>query len=141
MITRLRGANNQFDIEKTASTAIALNTLLTISTAGRLTPAVTASTNIAGVAMELIASTDTDYTGTRKITVDLPRPTDLFEIDSTGAAITQTMVGEFFDLTDAGTLNLAAGGTVKHCKLVGFTATASGSKVIVQINPLVVFTA
>lgn len=129
---------------KKASTAIALNSILTVdSTTGHLQPAVTASTNLAGIARELVASTDSDYATARNTFIDVPRPSDLFVMDC-NTTITQAMVGDDFDLASATVVDNSTGGTVKHVKLVAiqqatYTSAASPSYGIFRINPVVVY--
>lgn len=129
---------------KKASTAIALNSVLTMdSTTGHLQPAVTASTNIKGIARQLVASTDADYATARPTIIDVPAPNDLYEIDC-NTTITQAMCGDDFDLASATVLDNSQAGTVKHCQIVSikqptYTSAALPSIAIVRFNPDVLF--
>ena len=74
---------------KAASTAIALNTLLTLDTTnGRLTPAVTASLFVVGVSMSTILATDPNFANTEEIQYDAARDGDEFimAVDSAATA-------------------------------------------------------
>lgn len=129
---------------KKASTACALNSFATYdSTTGHLQPAVTASTNIAGLFQELVASTDSDYATARNTYIDVPRAEDLFVIDC-NTTITQAMVGDDFDLASATVVDNSQAGTVKHVKLVAisqatYTSASSPSYGIFRVNPVVVY--
>lgn len=136
--------NNQKNVQmiaKAASTAIAVDEILTISAAGFVTPAVAASANLIGLSMERVASTDTDFAGTRKIQIDVPTGAQPFILDTTGGAVAQTMVGEFFDLSNSTTLNVGVAATVKHFKVLDILGTGSGARVLVAFNPNIVLNA
>lgn len=121
---------------KKASTAIVLNSVLTYdSSTGTLQPAVTASTNLAGISRRAVTSSDSDYASTTLIPIDVPAPNDVFVLDC-NTTVTQAMVGDDFDLASATTLDNSTGGTVKHCKLVGGVGT---TKAEVRFNPVVLF--
>lgn len=140
-IERRNNAKNVQFFAKAASTAIGIDDILTINAAGFVAPAVAASANLIGLSMERVASTDSDFAGTRKISVDVPSGAQQFIIDTTGASVAQTMVGEFFDLSNSTTLNVGAAGTVKHCKVLEILGTGAGAKVVVAINPNIVLNA
>lgn len=130
---------------KKASTAIVANSFLTVdSTTGHLQPAVTASTNLAGIAKEVVATTDTDYATARNTFIDVPTPASLYEIDC-NTTITQAMVGDTFDLASATVVDNSIAGTVKHVKLVAigrnatFTSASNPSYGIFRVNPVVLF--
>lgn len=136
--------NNQKNVQmiaKAASTAIAVDEILTISAAGFVTPAVAASANLIGLSMERVASTDTDFASTRKIQIDVPSGAQTFILDTAGGAVAQTMVGEFFDLSNSTTLNVGVAATVKHFKVLDILGTGSGARVLVAFNPNIVLNA
>lgn len=142
---RFSGKDNIFGLGlKKASTAIALNSVLTIdSTTGYLQPAVTASTQLAGVARELVASTDSDYATVRNTYIDVPKPGDLYAIDC-NTTITQAMVGDMFDLASATVVDNSQAATVKHVRLVAiiqptYTSALSPSVGLFEFNPSVLF--
>ncbi len=135
--------NTSADYLKKASTAIAYGDVLTIESAtGHLIPATAATTNIKGIAMEAILSTDSDYATARNISVDVPLPGDLFEM-ACNTTITQAMVGDFFDLATAKVVdNSDALGAVDVVEIVAilqptYTSATNPSIAIVRFNPLV----
>lgn len=140
-VEKRNNQKNPMPFAKAASTAMAVNEILTINSSGFVTPAVAASANLIGLSMQKIASTDTDYASNTKIEVDVPTGAQNYIIDTTGAAVAQTMVGEFFDLSDSTTLNVGAAATVKHCKVLEILGTGSGAKVVVAFNPNIVLNA
>lgn len=117
---------------KTASTALSINSLVTPSS-GLLITAVTASTNILGVLLTTIASTDSDYASTTRIGVLVPTPTDEFEVDLTGTTtFTATFVGTQVDIDGTGKFVDATATSHKQCTIM--RQGSSTSKVIVKIN-------
>lgn len=130
------------DYLKKASTAITQNTVLAIDDNGYLIPATATTTNIKGIAQEKIASTDSDYATARNTFIDIPLPGDLFEMDC-NTTITQTMVGEFYDLASAGVVdNSDELGAVDVVEIVAikqatYTDANNPSVAIVRFNPLV----
>lgn len=130
---------------KKASTAIAIGDVVTVDAAtGHIIPAVAGSTNVKGIALERIASTDSDYATARNTYIDIPLPGDLFEMDC-NTTITQAMVGDFFDLASAGVVdNSDLLGAVDVVELVAikqptYTSAASPSVGIFRFNTNVVF--
>lgn len=93
---------------KKASTAITENTLLTLDSAGRLTPAVNASTFIKGVSVERVATTDAGYAATSELAVDEPREGDLFVMDVDDTATSGFVPGVLRTINDAGEVKAAA---------------------------------
>lgn len=130
------------DYLKKASTALAQNTVLAIDDDGYLIPATATTTNIKGIAQEKIASTDSDYATARNTFIDIPLPGDLFEMDC-NTTITQTMVGEFYDLASAGVVdNSDESGAIDVVEIVAikqatYTDANKPSVAIVRFNPLV----
>ncbi len=130
MVERSKGQNNNSPFIKKASTAMSLLDIVSIDANGYVIPAVTASTVLLGLVQENIKSSDDDYAKARMVVVDVPRgDRDEFIIDVTGGTLTQANVGKAYDLSDAKTLNIATGGTVKHCKVVGIVSTTKASVV------------
>lgn len=127
---------------KKASTAIAQNTVLAIDDDGFLIPATATTTNIKGIAQEKISATDSDYATARNTFVDVPLPGDQFEMDC-NTTITQSMVGEFYDLASAGVVdNSDELGAIDVVEIVAikkatFVDAANPSIAIVRFNPLV----
>lgn len=100
---RVRGEPNIKPYAKKASTAISMGQVVAIDSNGFLIPATASSTgnDIVGIAMETIATTDSDYTSTRDVAVDVVAKggdADRFlAVVGTGTAA-QTNVGEAHDL-------------------------------------------
>lgn len=100
---RVRGNPNIRSYAKKASTAISMGQVVAIDSNGFLIPATASTTgnDIVGIAMETIATTDSDYTSTRDVAVDVVEKggeEDVFEaVVGTGTAA-QTTVGEAHDL-------------------------------------------
>lgn len=101
---RMRGNPNIRSYPKKASTAISMGQVVAVDSNGFLIPATASTTgnDIVGIAMETIATTDSDYTSTRDVAVDVPDKggdTDRFRaLVGTGTPALQTHVGEAHDL-------------------------------------------
>lgn len=131
------------DYIKKASTAIPAGTVVTIESAtGYVIPATAVTTNIAGIAQEVVSSFDTDYATARNTYLDVPLPGDLFEIEC-NTNITQAMVGDFFDLLNSGVVdNSDALGQVNVVELVKikdpvFVNSNNPSVGVFRFNPVV----
>lgn len=127
---------------KKASQALALNTVLAIDDNGYLIPATATTTNIKGIAQELVASTDSDYATARPTYIDVPLPGDQFTMDC-NTTLTQSMVGEFYDLASAGVVdNSDELGAIDVVEIVAikqatYTDANNPSVAVVRFNPLV----
>ena len=124
---------------KKASQAIDLNSVVSIDADGYIIPATASTTNIKGIALEKISSTDSDYATARAIPIDIVKPGELFEM-ACNTALTQTMVGMLYDLADANTVdNSDDSGAIDVIEIVGIVkaAYASGnpSIALVRFNP------
>jgi len=125
---------------KKASTAIDLNSVVSVDANGFLIPATASTTNIKGIALEKIASTDTDYATARPIIIDVPHPGEVFEM-ACNTTITQTMVGMLYDLADANVVdNSDDSGAIDVIEIVGivkatYTDAANPSIALVRFNP------
>lgn len=118
---------------KTASTALTINSLVTQSS-GALISAVTTSTEILGVLLTTISSTDSDYASTTKIPVLIPQATDEFEVDLTNTTtFAATFVGKQCDIGDAGGLYIDAT-VASHKQVTILRQGSTTSKAIVKIN-------
>lgn len=94
----------------TPSTALGADSLVTF-TSGKLVAATagTAAVDLIGVLVKAIASTDSDYASDRLVEVLVPEEKHvLWEADVTSGLVA-TDVGAEVDLTDASTINRAAG--------------------------------
>lgn len=96
--------------DKKASTAIALNELLTLDSNGQLIPAVTASKFVVGVSLTTVKSTDDNYTTTDEIQYDAARDGDLFIMDVDDATTAGFVAGVERGLIDSKTIDSAAPG-------------------------------
>lgn len=124
MITRESGKPNFEWYPKKASTAFAVQSLVYPDGSGAVQPADSTSGEHIGICQELIAATDDDYTGTRKIAIDVLDQNDIFRATVTGT-LTAAKVGTYMDLSDASTVNAAA--TSKNVVLcVGFISATEG---------------
>lgn len=106
MIKHLRGPVTVVWRKKKASTAMTANTFLARSAAGLMTPATATSTEILGLAMRTITSSDSDYASNTLIPVLVPlNDTAIFLSSGEAHNCTEAMNGEFVDITDADTIN------------------------------------
>jgi hypothetical protein len=143
MIRRDNLDNNPKRQEKKASVVIDFGDVLTRGTDGFLDKAVAGSTNIAGLSGVRVQATDANFASNDKITFEQPMVGNEFVADCT-AALSQTQIGEYFDLATEKTVNNASAATVKHVKCVGLGVSrmVNGSPVhsmVVEFNPDVVF--
>lgn len=125
---------------KKASQAIDLNSVLSVDANGYLIPATAVTTNIKGISLEKISSTDTDYATARSIAIDVPKPGEVFEM-ACNTTITQSMVGMLYDLADANTVdNSDDSGAVDVIEIVGivkatYSSATDPSIALVRFNP------
>lgn len=134
MIIRKNGEHKIAYFKKKASTAIPAGALVYIDTDGFLNPASASSTNHIGVSMEAIASTDSDYSSTRRVMVDIGNPTDLFEAEVSAGTINQTAVGAYYDLNSTGDKVDLSATSVKAVYVVDINSAKS--TVTIQISSL-----
>jgi len=109
MFRRKSGKTKTVPLPVTVSTAIAKGALVAWSS-GRLIAATstTACSDIAGVLVKAIASTDDDYADTRNVLVEVPVEKDVvWEADVTSGLVVAD-VGLYQDLTDSVTVNRGA---------------------------------
>ena len=112
-VSRLRPASDgrSMDLDyakKKASTAIALNELLTLDSNGQLIPAVTASKFVVGVSMTTVLSTDPNYATTDEIQYDAARDGDLFIMDVDDASTAGFVAGVERAINNSGQIKAAA---------------------------------
>lgn len=135
MIQRKNGAHKIAYFKKKASTAILNGALVSLDTDGFLIPATASSVNHVGVCMEAIAATDSDYSSTRKVMVDIANSsTDQFEAEVSAGTVAQTVVGAYFDLNSTGDKVDLSATTVKQVFVVDMNTAKS--TVTIQINSL-----
>lgn len=135
MIQRKNGAHKIAYFAKKASTAIPLGAIVYVDTDGFLVPATASSTNHVGVCMEVIASTDSDYSSTRKVMVDIANSsTDQFEAEVSAGTVAQTAVGAYYDLNSTGDKVDLSATSVKAVYVVAINTAKS--TVTIQINSL-----
>lgn len=117
----------------TVSTVFAKNSLVTL-TSGQLVAATstTAAVDLVGIIEKAVASTDSDYATARLLPIKIPVERHcLVEADVTATLVT-TDVGAEVDLTDASTVNRAAG-SVDAVKIMKFISTTK-ALVYVKFN-------
>lgn len=111
---------------KKASTALAINTLVAESSDDdTIEPADSSDTAVIGVVQKVVAPTDSDYTGTTRVLVAVPKDASSEFLCDTAGDIAVTDEGELHDLTDAATVNEAAS-TTDIMKLKQFVSTRKG---------------
>lgn len=108
MIQRISGKPNIQFFPKTASTAYVANSVVYSDGSGGLTTDTTVSSYPSafvplGVMMTTVSSTDPDYTSTKKVAVDVPLPTDVFDADVSAGTPTANMVGKLYNFNTAKT--------------------------------------
>lgn len=109
---------------KKASTTITKGDLLQFDT-GTAAPATTQSKKHMGIALQAIASTDSDFASTTRIKVAVPtEPSAEFIADVTGTLVT-TSLGLQYDMSAAGTVN-QGGTTYKVVTCTGYVSATKG---------------
>ena len=98
------------DLPVTPSTALAKNSLVTFAS-GKLVAATagTASVDIVGILQRAITSADANYATDRLVSVMVPTGRHFLVEADVSSGLVATDVGGEFDLTDASTVNRAAG--------------------------------
>lgn len=138
MIIRTKGQPKYDYFPKAASTAFAVNSLVTFNGSGQIAPAAAGTTTgIVGIVKKLVAATDSDYASTTKIAVDVNLGADSeFEIDANGT-VTAAMVGIYKDIgADASTLAIAAA-TNNHMIVKGLGSTTTKANVGINLQSMV----
>lgn len=111
---------------KKASTAIANNSLVAESSDDdTVEPADASDAAVVGIALQTIASTDSDYADNTRILVAIPKDSSSEMLGDTASTIAATDEGELMDLTDAVTVNQAAS-TTDIVKLKQFVSSTKG---------------
>ena len=101
-----RGAYEVKWYPKKASAAMTAGTFGAFSAAGLMTFATATSTEIAGLLMRTITSSDSDYaTANVLIPVLVGGPDTVFRSFGEAHGVAETQNGEFVDITDADTIN------------------------------------
>jgi hypothetical protein len=109
---------------KAASTDFNVGDLVYPNGSGAIIPADSTSGNHLGVALKAVASTDDDYASTTLVPIDEVGEDDIFEATVTGT-LTTAMVGNFYDLSNAYTVNVGAT-SKKVVRCVGFISATKG---------------
>lgn len=120
-----RGKTKFMYFPKTASLAIAQGDA-TILTSGLIALAVNTSRNIVGVNRKTIASTDSDYTSTTLIPIEVPVELNVeweFEAD---AGLTSTDLGLYRDLIDENTVDGDDNASGKQIVVTKFISATKG---------------
>lgn len=114
-VSRYRSASDgrSMDIaygNKKASTAIALNELLTLDSNGQLIPAISTSKFVVGVSLSTVLATDENYATTDEIQYDAARDGDLFIMSVNDAATAGFVAGVERAIVNSGQIKGAAAG-------------------------------
>jgi hypothetical protein len=117
-------------IPKTASTAFAVNSLLTTTT-GQLTTAANSELGFLGIIPRKVTAASGDYASTTPVQLIRLHDEAEFEIDVQGTATT-AMVGEAFDLYSTTGVSLDIGNNTYKQLII--TKFISASKVVVKPN-------
>lgn len=134
MLIRKSGQTKFYTFLKKASTVFALGDACTLDGSGLLIPAVAGSTFIVGIIKRPVLATDADYASSVPVQVELFTQVDVFEIDAS-TTVTQAMVGTTRDLvTNAGTLNVGAGGSTNQFRILGLGSTTTKALVTCAVN-------
>jgi hypothetical protein len=112
---------------KTASTAITANYVLML-TSGKLVDWASNALVLAGISTRAVVAADDDYALANEIPVVSLRP-DATYLMTTSSAVAATHVGNAYDLSDGGTLNLS-GTTYKQ-----FVVEKVISSTLVEVKP------
>jgi len=113
---------------KTASTALSIDSLVTLSS-GQLVAATSSSTKVLGVLRRASVSTDSDYTSTTMLPVEVPLDNTVVWEALTASAVAGD-VGANVDLTDALTVN--RGGTSHKVVLISGFISATLVEVVLS---------
>ena len=112
---------------KTASTALTANYLVTLPS-GQLAASTSSTLIFAGIMPRAVAATDDDYALASEVPVVSLRPDATYLMTTSGASAT-THVGNAYDISDGGTLNLS-GTTYKQ-----FVVEKVISSTLVEVKP------
>ncbi|MCX6822224.1 MAG: hypothetical protein NTW30_05620 [Candidatus Aenigmarchaeota archaeon] len=138
MVKHFRGGSHLEWFPKTASTAYALNDMVTILStaagAGTLAKVTSSSTAIYGLIQRAVVSTDADYASASLVPVLVPDVDTEFEFDVTTGTPATTKIGEYVDADDEANIDLNAytvgvvlvTGIVSSTKVIGKIAKKSG---------------
>lgn len=111
MTIRLYTADAATRIEwykKAASETFSFNDLVTIDSSGFITKATDAAIVPLGLIQRTVAATDSDYASATKVPVLVPGPDAEFLCDVSTGTAAQTDVGEFIDIDDHNSVDVAA---------------------------------
>lgn len=133
MFKRVSGMPNIEHYPKAASTAFAKNGLVYWNGSGYIIPADATSGDHAGIVLDEVVATDDNYASTTKLMVDVPNPSDIFEVDVETGTATVAMVGNQYDLVADGDAIDVTATSKKVVTVVGFV---SSSKLLVKINAI-----
>lgn len=132
MFKRLTGKPNIEWYPKAASQAFSNGALVYANGSGAIIPADSTSGDHIGVIMKDVASTDSDYTSTTMVPVDVPQDGDEFEVD-TAADVSAALIGTNIDLSTS----LLADGSSTSKKVLAVTRFLGTRKLAVKINAMI----
>jgi hypothetical protein len=110
MIKRISGDSEVLPLKKKASEAFSIGDVVTKDSSGYITKAtaLTPRSEIIGLIMKDVASTDDDYADNSVVEIEVPCENTIYEFPvGTGTAV-QAMVGKKFDLKDEDELDVNA---------------------------------
>jgi len=117
---------------KAASTAYAPGNWLTYDGSGHVV-SLFPTGYVAGLCLEKVTSSDSDYASTRPISIDVPTPADEFLMPVTNGTATASMVGSPFDIDASDPTGLDVSGAGDQFVVTRFiSATLVAVKVIKQ---------
>ena|SRR3990167_4247893 len=93
---------------KAASTVFTHGDLVYFNLSGAIIPADSTSGNHTGIIQKDAVSTDADYASTTSVPVLVPELGALVRCDNVDGTLTTAMVGGFYDLSNAESVNVAA---------------------------------
>ena len=134
-VTQISGSVKSKAFPKTASTALAANSLVTL-TSGKLAAATSSSLSLAGILPRAVVAADDDYASASMVPVISLHDGATF-LMATTSADAATHVGNSYDLADAVSVNLS-GTTYKQVTVV---KVISSTLIEVQFNRSVLATA
>jgi len=93
---------------KVASTVFAQGDLVYFNETGEIIPADSTSGDHLGIIQKAIAATDADYASETLVPVQVIQPGQSVRCDNVDGTLTAAMIGGFYDLSNAESVNVAA---------------------------------
>ena len=134
MIQRKNGKHKITYFKKKASTLFTKGCLCALDSDGYLIPCANTTLNAIGVTLLPVATTDSNYTSTERVPVDIGNPTDLWVAEVSAGTIAQTAIGAYYDLNSTGDKVDLSATSYKQAFVVDINS--ANSTVVVQFNGL-----